>query len=279
MRTNPLIAAMEARGIEAPAAPMDMSEIFDTKGIKNVYIIAMTGRCGSTWLASELSALPNSGKPQEYFSEEMLPYIQPDRRFGSFAEFLESVVDTGRTGDTFGFKIDSTRLSRLAEVIDLRLSFATPLTKWVDMRRINIVKQAFSFAKAKRTGVWHAYSEEEAKNTGSPLGQAGYIPDEVIWREIDLLMKSESRLADIYLDLSVSPLAIRYEEMLDSKPQLILQVLSHLFPDRDLPEILEEPKKSTRKLAASGPADNELAFVRRHSAAINRVNADRISNL
>ena len=276
MKNNPIASAISARGLDAPALPIDMSEIFREKGIKNVYVIAMTGRCGSTWLASELRALPNCGNPNEYFSEEMIPYVEPNVTFRNVVDLLRSIVDNGRTGDTFGFKIDGARLENLSEIVDIRSSFGPSVAKWIDMRRLNIVKQAFSFARAKRTGVWHIYAgADQSDQERSNQIDVNDISDTSVWREINLLVRSENNLSKIYQELNVIPLSIKYEEMVDSKTQILIQSLAHLFPDRELPIIPDDEEGKTLKLSTAKSNPNELSFIIRNTAEVNKLNAIR----
>lgn len=270
MNNSPIIAALKVRGIEVPASPIDVSEIFREKGITNVYVIAMTGRCGSTWLASELNSLPNCGNPSEYFSEEMIPYVDPGKQFKDVADLFRSIIDKGRTGDTFGFKIDGTRLKHLSSLIDIQRSFGPSSAKWIDMRRLNIVKQAFSFARAKKSGVWHIYASAEKPNSNQENQvTVEEISDATIWHEINLLMKSEKALSDTYHQFMIKPFSIKYEEMVDSKQQILLQSLAHLFPHRELPAISEEENGKTRKLTTNKMDPVEISFVRRNCEKIN----------
>ena len=276
MKGNPIAAAIESRGVKIPVSPIDISDIFRRNGVKNVYVIAMTGRCGSTWLASEISSLPNCGKPSEYFSEEMIPHVEPGKFFHDIIELFGSIVESGKTGDTFGFKIDGARLKSLSDIIDIRSSFGSGVAKWIDMRRLNIVKQAFSFARAKNTGVWHVYAGAERPNPekSNKVG-VDALSDEVIWREIDLLVKSEKALSEVYQDFDVRPLAIKYEEMVDSKMQILLQSLAHILPGRELPIIPDVEEGKTVKMAKTSPDPIELSFVRRNSVKINDLNISR----
>lgn len=276
MNKNPIINAIVARGISLPEKPVDLSGIFRDLGIRRVYLIAMTGRCGSTWLATELAALPHSGNPVEYFSEEGIPHFASRYSGTDILEFFAAIINHGTADNVFGFKIDAMRLSWLSKVVDLKASFPEDGVQWVDMRRLNIVKQAFSYARAKETGVWHVF------DTGT--SQANVLTDseinltlqgEKIWKEITRILESEKFLDDLYKEMEITPFKIKYEELVDSKAQILRRIFYYLFPKRDFPVSTKEDVRKTTKLIADSTQSDELAFVQDNAKMLNKLYSER----
>lgn len=273
--SNNLIAqAIVQRRVDLPGHPLNLSELFRDRGITNVYVIAMTGRCGSTWLASELASLQNSGSPKEFFSEQRIAHHREGECLKDALDLFDSIIEEGRTEDTFGFKIDPLRLNDLAEIVDLKASFDGRFTRWIDMRRVNIVKQAFSYARAKYSGVWHKYNDQRSADD-SQQHHALDIPDDIIWREIRRIVGSEERLDEIYCHMDLKPLPIVYEELVDSKRHILLRVLAYLFPERkvsmNIMENLNNPKGKTEKLSGDAADEKELEFVLRNATGLNEL--------
>ena len=272
MKMNPILEAIRSRGVELPEQPIDLSDLFRQAGIKRVYVIGITGRCGSTWLASELKSIPGYGNPLEYFSDEGLRHYGTAGERSLAKDFFLSIINFGRTNETFGVKIDATRLRWLAEVVDLSKSFPIDLTSWIDMRRLNVVKQAFSFARAKQSGTWHIYGESQAENGKSSPEETGKVQftDLAVWKEIDGILAAEKELDSFYKSISAEPLRIKYEEFTDSKSHILLRSLRHIFPDRKMPiERIDGTK--TRKLANDFEDRDELEFLDRNASKLNEL--------
>ena len=135
-----------------------------------------------------------------------------------------------------------------------------------------MVKQAFSFARAKRSGVWHDFGASGDRNTDQDAQRyPDEFPDDKIWSEINLLKRSGDILTDTYEKFGISPFPIFYEEMLDSKVQILNQSFVHLFPNREIPTILDEETGKTRKLASTRMDPVEISFVRRNCVELNKL--------
>lgn len=273
-RFNPISASLTGLGISVPDVPVDFSRAFRAAGVRRTYLICITGRCGSTWLAHAMAQLPHCGNPLEYFSEEAIPhYGRPDGS-GDLLQYVQTVAEDRQTAGAFGLKIDGMRLEWLSQICDLRQSFSPDSTAWVDMRRLNLVKQAFSFARAKATGIWHsleASGDSLGKSMPVPPTPASPVTDTAVWHEIMAIIRTERLMDRTYAELGVQPLRIFYEELLDSKRHILQRLLVHCFPRRVLRITELEFKDATQKLAGAKEDGDELAFLERHSILINNV--------
>lgn len=266
---NRLAEFLEANRVALPATAKDYSGTLERLGITNTMVLVMTGRCGSTWLASALKATGVVGEPEEYFADDKLVHYWEFDTPQTFDDVFEGVVNRYRCGGNFNFKINPTRLFWLARMVDLHRTFASN-TVWVDMRRLNMVKQAFSFARAMVTGVWH-------RRHGDPI-QTALEPtyeelEPVVFECIAEISRQERNIEDLYKALGVSPLRLFYEDLLDSKRQVLIQVLTRIDPTLDA-FALSSSEGNTRRLAKDDDP-MELEFVRRHAARINKLRAHR----
>ncbi|WP_127110801.1 Stf0 family sulfotransferase [Pararhodobacter zhoushanensis] len=269
--------AISNLGISLPDGLIDISDILARLHIKKVYIISMTGRCGSTWLASELACFGNAGRPSEYFSEQRIPHEHKDIDFSSVEEFLESLIQKGRTGETFGFKIDANRLRWLSEIIDIKASFSSLEPVWIDMRRRNIVKQGISFLRAKQTGVWHVFQGSGRSVDASKI-QNGAFEDNALWSEINRIRDAEEWLDSFYRSNDIRPMRIVYEDMVDSSAIIIRRILFRIGWN-DVHGKIEDKEGEgvikTIKIGDDNYLAGELEFVSRNIAAIERLLSER----
>lgn len=270
--TNPIIKVLQERQVELPPTALDLSEDLRELGITRSYIIVMTGRCGSTWLASALSKVPGYGNPVEFYSEEGLPYFWkydgPQSLKDVFLGIASKYSDRGR----FGFKINPHRLLWLNHLVDLAKTFPSNNAAWIDMRRWNLVKQALSFVKAKKSGVWHRYKGDSKVVSGQDCCETNELD---LWREILNIVEAEQQIEKFYNEGNISPLRIWYEEIFDSKSALILRVLKFIDPQTDINNI--EFDGDTERLNQRVMINAELSFISKYSYVLNKIYASRNS--
>lgn len=120
------------------------------------YMIATTGRTGSTLLCSRISEYGGLGFPNEFLNESYISEF--DRLFPnpSLADFERYVGAAFTSPDgVFGLKTDWWRFWNARE-LDLFRSLYEPLDLIVHLRREDFVGQSVSLALAKQTQAWHA---------------------------------------------------------------------------------------------------------------------------
>jgi len=269
---NPTAQALLDRGITLPKKPICLKRVFERAGVHSVFIIAMTGRCGSTWLAKTLGQVEGVCEPEEYFSNEAVKYYGTTPEDGDLEDFILSIVKKYQKNGNFGFKIDGQRLSWLDTLFDLESSFTGEDVKWIDMRRINIVKQALSFARAKKSNTWHIFSHQDAVALADSTPEE--ITDKTIWNELNAIVRSENLLNSFYEKLQIDPLFIKYEELIDSKHQVLCRVLHHIADGQ--PEILfQSIEDKTKKISSMDQDNREIRFCQDNIAEISKVYKSR----
>lgn len=265
---NLVSEALTRLGVVLPDSPQDLSEAIRAAGA-NSYVIVTTGRSGSTWLTKALQQVPGGGSPDEFFSNEVLPYVGRNQPGQSLYEFMADIVGRHNTNGAFGLKIDPLRLSWLEDFVMTVPTFGGTNAPWIDLRRWDIVKQAFSYARAKRSGVWHVYSEKSTQ----PVEYLK-VSDKDVLNNMIIILRHEQWIDLFYNKNRLSPLRIFYEELRDSKLHLLSRVL-YFLNSKNPPIDITYVRDGTSKISGPEEAKDELEFVSRHVGMINEVMARR----
>lgn len=265
MADNPTRIVLRDMGVVLPAEPMDLSSALAAAGVRKGYVIVMTGRAGSTWLATALRQIAGAGYPREYLTDDSIASHGRSQPGQSMADLLTDLATRHADDGTFGFKIDPMRLAWLETVMATVPTMGGPAGVWIDMRRRDIVKQAFSFARAKRTGQWHIFADR-------PAARAGHVAvtDEEVWAEVAHILRNEAWIDAYYARHDLRPLRILYEDLHESRLHVLCRVLHAIDPHRAW-ESVQGIADGTVKLAGAAEAADELDFVMRHVARVSRL--------
>src|SRR5262249_43761070 len=150
--------------------------------------------CGSTELVDILVQM-ECGAPSEFFNENFIGPHLKEWEIDNFHDYVGALAKFKSADRLFGFKIDAFRLNRLRSLVDFDKYFPKASFRAVYMTRRNILEQAYSFAHAKRTGIWHAPSSAE-----SIPAEAIEISDLELWREIALILDQEWYFETYFLE-------------------------------------------------------------------------------
>jgi LPS sulfotransferase NodH len=188
-------------------------------GVEIPYVILITGRCGSTHLASMLTGSGACGEPIEYFNELYLPGFPETARAQSLDEYIAYLVRSRSSNRRFGFKIDYWRWETLRSLVDVEALLPNGKAVFFLMTRKDIVAQAYSFATARATATWHDYADEAATS------ERGYEPsDAELLRELTLIVLAETGFAGYLKASGRSALRLTYEELLSDATGLLQRV-------------------------------------------------------
>jgi LPS sulfotransferase NodH len=198
-------------------------------GVALPYVILITGRCGSTLLTHLLADSGLCGNPDEFFNEERITELVEEWGTRDFAAYFHAVVRSSVSNRRFGFEIDPFRFTQLREMVDFAKIFPPRGTVFFWMTRRDIVRQGWSFAKAKKTGLWHRFADGSEKRL-DPLGDApGHgVSDTEWWREIVLLLMAERMIEDYFVAARITPYRLDYETLVTDKHRTIVGVLQAL---------------------------------------------------
>lgn len=258
---NPTVRELERLGVSIDEKQLDLSSHLGVLGVQNCYVIVMTGRSGSTWLAESLNQIPGAGYPLEYFTDDSLARYYSGKGGQNILEFAGDIIKDYSKNGVFSFKIDPLRLRWLESVIATVPSFGR---KWIDLRRLDLVGQAFSFARAKKSGFWHNFGQ----NLNSK--QKTVITDEDVLSEIKIILENEKWIDNFYLFHGLRPLRIFYEELRQNLPCVLLRVLHHIDSREHWGDVLKTEDRVT-KIAGSVEMLEEVDFYRRNITLISEI--------
>lgn len=203
------------------------------------YLIATTGRTGSTLLCSRIAEYGHLGYPNEFLNESYIAEFErlfPNPSLDDFERFVSRRF-TSPNG-VFGLKSDWWRL-RLARQANVLSAFYEPLDLIVWLKREDFIAQAVSLVLAEATQVWHVRGDDDG-GLEARHAEAGYdartitehartiLNQEYYWRlffersgtrRVDLTYETLARDADDGVQLIADALDIPLVRR-RSRPQL-----------------------------------------------------------
>ena len=247
-------------------------------GVALPYVIFITGRCGSTLLTRLLADTGLCGNPDEFFNEEQIADFAREWGATDFPDYFRAVVRHSVTNRRFGFEIDPFRFQQLREMISFPEIFSPRRSVFFWMTRRDIVSQGWSFAKAKKTGLWHRFADGSEKRLHPPEGDA--IDDTEWWREIILMLRGERIMEDHFAASRITPYRLDYEMLVTDRHRTVVSVLQALScgPDEISRNLGPQPDHTERQHYADWPSAmidfcdryrTELRYVERHRANID----------
>jgi len=210
-----------------PAGAPPLREFDWTRsGVALPYVIFITGRCGSTLLTHLIAESGLAGNPDEFFNEEHIAGLVRDLRATDFPAYFRAVVRHSVTNRRFGFETDPFRFQQLRELVSFPDLFPPRHTVFFWMTRRDVVRQGWSFAKAKKTGLWHRFADGSEKRLHPPSGEA--IDDTEWWREIILILTGERFMEDHFAAARIVPYRLDYEMLVTDPRRTVVSVLQAL---------------------------------------------------
>ncbi|MDO6462329.1 Stf0 family sulfotransferase [Granulosicoccaceae sp. 1_MG-2023] len=252
---NPLIEKLQLiYGFENPQDIKPVTE-FDwaANGVDHKYIICITPRSGSTWLAHLLEATGEFGNPKELFIPEMIPANEQNSK-GNFPNLFARRIKSNTSGRTFGFESNQSRLEWLTSVVDFDEVFVKSGTRFISLYREDLLSQAISITKAIRTGQWHSRNKNPHDAKMAAAKPEIVIEDDFLWRWILNLQQEECRWENFYDRYNIKPMRIMYEDMVSGSRVQMLRMMNHIKPGRfedatQARDILGSIQDKTAKLA------------------------------
>ena len=185
------------------------------------------------------------GAPHEFFNETSLPFYNRTIGATTFNKYFLGIVRNHSFGGRFGFKINVDRFDNLKSIIDLKSLLPRKAPTYFWMTREDIIAQAFSFARAKKTGHWHDYTTHSVGQPSDTLKLA-YAD---LWREVLLIVRQERAFLDFARESDISPIALNYEQMVSDKKMLALRVMTALGCDaKDAGKFILTMEDKTKRL-------------------------------
>lgn len=244
-------------------------------GVHIPYVVFITGRCGSTLLSNMIKDTQLAGVPDEYFNEGFIASYNKKFAAATFEAYFSATVDGFSSNWRFGFEIDWYRLRHFEKIVDFANIFPSNRSIFFYMTRRDILAQAWSYATAKATGVWHQFAD--SPDASAPQTQP-ILDDESVWREIILLLEAEMQMESFFHRYSISPIRTDYEMLISNKRSVLGLVLSNI--GCSVESIVENTGHVTDRTSKM-PNDNfaeMLSFQRKYAGLLADVQKARGSN-
>ena len=245
-------------------------------GIESGYVMFITGRCGSTWLTHLIEDSGLCGAPHEFFSSDSMSYFNKSIQATSFPQYFETVLKKFCKGGRFGFQINVQNLPYLEELVDVTSLFPAGHRTYFWMTRQDILSQAYSFARAKKSGHWHSFEyDNKSYSIGAPNAEL-HLNDLSIWKEV-LLLVSQERQFDAYArEHGLTFMPINYEQMVTDRSMVALNVLTSLGCDTEtLGSYLLGAVNKTKRLDAGNKYQELIPLFDKYRDVIFRLNRER----
>lgn len=248
-------------------------------GVSQKYMILFTGRSGSTFLTKLLSSTAMCGNPDEFFSEGYINYTKREVPGQEFRDYFEYTANKNKKNGYFGFEIDAQRFFWLNQLINLdqilRPESGVPIV-W--LTRQDLIAQAYSFAMAKKTGLWHIHANGKKSET-EVINNAARIDERMIWEELLLVLRWEQRIESTFAEMGCYPLRITYEQLVSDKSVTLARVMAHIGISVDdiasSMSKISENEQLTVKLEYEDKVGFLTQFYTKHSHLINKIYSDR----
>ncbi|MEH0822730.1 MULTISPECIES: Stf0 family sulfotransferase [unclassified Micromonospora] len=221
------------------------------RGPVDSYLVCATPRTGSSLLLGLLASTGVAGRPQAYFRVPDEPLWA--ERWGiargpdgsvDYREYLAAALATGRTDNgVFGAKLMWGTLDELVHRLgtvhlDLAgrdlplLERAFGRTRFVHLRRADVVAQAVSWLRAEQTGTWYLGGDGEISGGGG--GGVPTFDADAIGRLVEVIGRHDAAWRAWFAAAGVAPYVVSYEE-LDADPVGVTHAVLD-FLGLDLPD-------------------------------------------
>ncbi len=208
------------------------------------YFISTTPRTGGYLLAEGLQSTRIAGRPREYFEPLFQRQCVQSQAIQSETAYFDHVLAAGTTPNgVFGAKVlwhqfvhlmDQLRLVHgdgLCKFDLLRRMF--PDLRYVFLTRRDKIRQAISYDRAIRSGVWWwiRTDGDENQQPQSPAPPTPPFDFEQLDDWVTRLSEFEASWREYFKRLGVKPLEVAYEDFVETYEPTILSILRYL----DLP--------------------------------------------
>lgn len=214
--------------------------------LKTSYIIATTGRNGSTLLADALTQTELAGKPTEYFLPNMV--FNAVRAYHmsitSLPDYAAQLIEkTATPNGVFGTKMMWLHLdSFVTRVLDSEPDYHDLNTfqrferlfhhpRYIFMRRRDHVRQGISMLKALQSDVWFVHREGELAHQPRPMAELRF-DYYALEHEIEQAREGEQRWENFFAEHGVMPHSVYYEELDTAYEPTVNAVLDFLEIER-----------------------------------------------
>jgi len=209
---------------------------------KRSYFINTSPRTGGFLLAEALESTQIAGRPREYFDPVFQEQWCSRHAIKPGTEYYERVLAAGKTPNgVFGAKVLWHQFEPL--MVKLRqiegdglsdlelLRYMFPDVRYVFLTRKDKIRQAVSYDRAIRSGVWWSiptHADDNRQTTAPASGTATPFDFEQIDAWVTRLTEFESKWRCHFKRMGVQPFEVAYEDLVGSYESTVLAILDYL---------------------------------------------------
>ncbi|PWJ86906.1 LPS sulfotransferase NodH [Mesorhizobium loti] len=194
------------------------------------YFICTLPRSGSWLLAESLEKTGVAGRPREYFEPQLFSAMTND----ALPSAINRIIRKGMTSNrVFGAKLHWYQFEHAPRIISHRqpgelpvallMARRFPKLKYIWLTRRDKVRQAVSYYRATRTGVWW-----DIAGISPPVARLPDFDFQRILQLERLLLRHEACWQRYFDEHDIDPLVLVYEEFCDNHVEAVELVLQHL---------------------------------------------------
>jgi trehalose 2-sulfotransferase len=192
------------------------------------YLMCTTPRTGSTLLCGLLDSTGVAGHPESYFRRQGLQEYaaqwgiarSADGNF-IYSDYIKAALAAGRTDNgVFAVRIMWETLEEITGELELMnpglagdgaslLERAFGRTRFVYLRRNDVVAQAVSLVRAEQTNVWH----DPIQATRQPPDGDARLDFNQIHHQVQLINQHNAAWREWFSAAGIEPFPVRYEEL------------------------------------------------------------------
>ena len=182
-----------------------------------IYIIASTGRSGSTFLAQGLTSTKLAGNPAEFFNERHFDNLK-QRWQGTPDEFMSQLFAYRTSPNGIcGMKIHG-------HIIEsTRNYWESYVNKFILIERKDKIGQGISLFKANLTNSWSSKKQPEKFLT---FQDYDFIE---VAKNIALLIDHSMKWPNYFASRQIKPINILYEDLEQNPQQIVVEIMQNAF--------------------------------------------------
>lgn len=249
------------------------------------YIICATPRCGSHLLAEALQSTGLAGKPDEYFQANKHGQLQNEMGliseiYGkkSLEDFRSLVLELGSgPNGVFGIILHWDYLHHVInnyqslpqyQNLDVPELFAAIFhnPKYIWIQRRDKVRQAISWIKATKTGVWIQPKTDKSQPVPKKELRYDYYTIDFHYRRF---VTAENAWAEFFKTQGIDPFVVVYEDLVDNYEQTAFQLLDYL--EIPCPQDLAFKERKLQKQADTLNAQWSQKYRQQRSSFFHRI--------
>jgi len=205
---------------EATAASLK-SILEETDPSRKVYLMLITGRCGSTFLCQRIENLSLTLPPHEFLNPGFIQNFAGSDVPLPVSTYFSRLFAGFDSNLGFGIQIDPGRLKQVGTYINLKQDVVDSGIPLIIIKRHDILAQAISFEIAKMTSKWH--NVQYSSRRPNPIPSLNKVFEQMI-----RILKVEQYLHEISSPRHEIPLFLWYETIIDSTAETLKALTEYL---------------------------------------------------